>query len=460
MFEKTKNIQNKYIFIAIIIVALIFSSILSLIMYKFQQPLLIFLIIIGTTFTLLLIKYPEITFALFLTAGVYKADLRLELIQQIIDLTIFFGFLSILGSIFNIYIRRIKFVIPTKQVLFPYFMIIILGFISLLYTPAPLYGTDKFLRFLTITSTALFLPFFLFQSEKAIRRFFIMFIILAISMVIDIFSKGLKPNEISFVTAFGSNYLALGRILGIAIIIVFFYFVFSARNFFSKLTFLLLIPIFLFGVFISGGRGPIVALTISIFTIFLYESFNLLKNALVLMKIKKDNLKSLIFIWAIIIIAVFLIIYFHDFFTTIFYRFKILTEGDCKSATERLMRFEKAIESLLSFPQIITGLGIGGFSVYFAGFDDIRGDYPHNIFLEVGSELGIFGLIAIIYLIFSSFLKIIYQIKNEQVNNKIFYYTLLALFIFMLINSSISGDINDNRLLFTIIGLIYATKEN
>jgi O-antigen ligase len=178
------------------------------------------------------------------------------------------------------------------------------------------------------------------------------------------------------------------------------------------------------------------------------------------MKIKKDNLKLLISIWAIIIIAVFLIIYFHDFFTTIFYRFEILTEGGGKSATGRLMRFEKAIESLLSFPQIITGLGIGGFSVYSASFDDIRGDYPHNIFLEVGSELGIFGLIAIIYLIFSSFFKIICQIKKGQLNNKIFYYTLLSLFIFMLINSSISGDINDNRLLFAIIGLTYAAKEN
>jgi hypothetical protein len=113
-------------------------------------------------------------------------------------------------------------------------MIIILGFISLPYTPAPLYGTDKLLRFLTITSTALFLPFFLFQSEKAIRRFFIMFIILAISMVIDIFSKGLKPNEIYFVTAFGSNYLALGRILGMAIIIVFFLFCIFSKKFSFK----------------------------------------------------------------------------------------------------------------------------------------------------------------------------------------------------------------------------------
>jgi O-antigen ligase len=178
------------------------------------------------------------------------------------------------------------------------------------------------------------------------------------------------------------------------------------------------------------------------------------------MKIKKDNLKSLIFIWGIITIAVLLVIYFHDFFATIFYRLEILVEGGGESATGRLMRIEKAIESMLSFPQIITGLGIGGFSIYFAGFDDIRGDYPHNIFLEVGSELGIFGLIAIVYLIFSSFLKIIYQINNEQANNKSFYYTLLALLIFMSINSSISGDINDNRLLFTIIGLIHATKRN
>ena len=409
---------------------------------------------------MILFKYPEIYYALFLTAGVYKADSRLEVIQQRIDLTILFGLLSILGTIFNIYIRQIKFVIPTKQVIFPYSIIIFLGTISLLYTPAPIYGTDKFLRFLTITSLALFLPFFLFQSEKAIRRFFIMFIILAISMIIDIFSGGLKPNEISFVAAFGSNYLALGRILGMAVVIVFFYFAFSVRNIFTKLTLLLLIPIFLFGIFISGGRGPAVAVSLSILTIVLYESFNLLKNSIIIRKIKKDNLKSIFFICVIIIITVFLIIYFHDNFATIFYRLELLYEGESKSAIIRLMMIEKAIESILTFPKIVTGLGIGGFSVYFAGFDDIRGEYPHNIFLEVGSELGIFGLIAIVYLIFSSFLKIIYQLNSEKVQKKYLYYTLLSLLIFMSINSSVSGDINDNRLLFTIIGTIHATNEN
>jgi O-antigen ligase len=409
---------------------------------------------------MILFKYPEIYYTLFLTAGIYKADSRLEAIQQRIDLTVIFGFLSILGTIFNIYNRQIKFVIPTKQVIFPYSIIIFLGTISLLYTPAPIYGTDKFLRFLTITSLALFLPFFLFQSEKAIRRFFIMFIILAISMVIDIFSGGLKPNEISFVAAFSSNYLALGRILGIAVIIVFFYFAFSVRNVFAKLTWSLLIPIFMFGLFISGGRGPAVAGSLSILTIVLYESFNLLKNSIIIRKIKKDNLESIFFICVIIIITVFLIIYFHDYFATIFYRLELLYEGESKSAIIRLMMIEKAIESTLSFPKIITGLGIGGFSVYFAGFDDIRGEYPHNIFLEVGSELGIFGLIAIVYLIFSSFLKIIYQLNSEKVQKKYLYYTLLSLLIFMSINSSVSGDINDNRLLFTIIGIIHATNEN
>jgi hypothetical protein len=36
--------------------------------------------------------------------------------------------------------------------------------------------------------------------------------------------------------------------------------------------------------------------------------------------------------------------------------------------------------------------------------------------------------------------------------------TFFALLIYMIFNSSISGDVNDNRFLFTVIGLIFAYK--
>jgi hypothetical protein len=59
---------------------------------------------IAFAFLYLLIRYPEISFALFLIAGVYKADPRLAFIQNYFDLTLSFGFLTIIGLIF----RKIK----------------------------------------------------------------------------------------------------------------------------------------------------------------------------------------------------------------------------------------------------------------------------------------------------------------------------------------------------------------
>lgn len=123
-------------------------------------------------FIYFLIKYPEITFALFISAGAYKGDPRLSFLPEFLDLTVIFGSFSLIGVVLKIMAKKARFIIPSKKVLIPYIIIALLGIISLFYTRAPMYGTDKLLRFLTITSLSLFLPLFLFQKEFYIKRFF------------------------------------------------------------------------------------------------------------------------------------------------------------------------------------------------------------------------------------------------------------------------------------------------
>jgi len=121
--------------------------------------------------------------------------------------------------------------------------------------------------------------------------------------------------------------------------------------------------------------------------------------------------------------------------------------------------YNTAINSLKDFPRNIVGLGIGGFSVFYNGYDAPRGLYPHNIFLEIGSELGILGLFAFIFVICKSIIVAFDNIKKSKLEwNYYINISLLMSLIFMLINSSVSGDINDNRLLFTTLGLIWARR--
>ena len=77
--------------------------------------------------------------------------------------------------------------------------------------------------------------------------------------------------------------------------------------------------------------------------------------------------------------------------------------------------------------------------------------YPHNIFMEIFCELGLFtGLLFFVYVIkvfLDNFRSIIEQKNN--LHQLIFY-----IFAYLLFNSMISGDLSDARLLFIFMSLI------
>lgn len=449
--------KSNLITVGIITIITLFIAVLTAI--SLFLPILIIVLIISVY--LLVVKYPEISFAVFLTAGVYKGDPRLKFLPDFLDLTIMFGILSVLGIAYGVIIKRIRFIVPSKQVLVPYLIIDLLGILSLVYTIAPIYGTDKLLRFLTITSLALFAPYFLFQKKEFINRFFSLFIVLAILMLLDILSKGLFPQKLGFYTVFGANYLAVGRIIGTALIMLLFYFLMSSQGKIKKVFYLSLIPPMLFGMFLSGGRGPLIAFIITILMISILIISRFGKNILTFStSIKKTDVKVSVLIIILCIVGIIIFINFSDYFTTFIYRIEILIEGGGgSSALERMERFKKSIEPMISFPTGIIGLGIGGFSVFYGGVDDKRGAYPHNIFLELGSEIGMFGLFAFTFLMCWSFLKVVFNTsKNTKASYIYLNITIFGLLVFMIINSSVSGDINDNRLLFTWIGLIDAVR--
>lgn len=105
------------------------------------------------------------------------------------------------------------------------------------------------------------------------------------------------------------------------------------------------------------------------------------------------------------------------------------------------------------------GFGIGSWPVLYNDVD--KRQYPHNILLEILVELGLVGLFLFIALI-------IYSFSFFLPFNSIGYYPMkiliLMLFFNTLLNSMVSGDIPDNRLLFFSIGLmpsaIYANLKN
>jgi len=177
------------------------------------------------------------------------------------------------------------------------------------------------------------------------------------------------------------------------------------------------------------------------------------------MSVKKVDLSIIRSIGSFFILAIVVIFLFQDFFKTFLVRMQLLIEGLGTSALNRLAKFAAALSAMTTFPVTIVGLGIGGFQMYYNGFDALRGDYPHNIFLEVGSELGLVGLMCLLLLVFYTFKTAFNELRKAHSSvSYLLAVTALALFLNMVFNSSISGDINDNRLLFTWIGTVFSIR--
>jgi len=447
-----KEIANKKFEILNIFIVLLSAIIAGFISYFLLSYLgLDYKVIIGL-FVLLaplyfLFKYPGITFGLFLVAGYFKADPRLEnILPDFLDFTVFLGLIVGFSILLNIIKRQFKLPWISSNFFIPYFLLVISMLASLLYTESSVYGQDKFLRFVIITTLAAFGPMFLLENRKRMHYFFYALIGTSTLMVIDsIISTWGKPGVH---TAFGSNYLALGRITGITSLIVLYYFLLLRKGKKKKIFWALLLVLNLFGLLYSGGRAPVIVFIITL----------LLLGLIALAPKVSMNKFKLIKITSLFLLISFLIfILSPEPFLKIFLRVRIMLtqEKGGISISKRLNSYKSAIRAFYERP--ILGLGIGGFGIYHSGIDGRL--YPHNILLEIGSELGILGLISFTLLIGFCFFYLINLRKKHREKEKYFLITtILALFIFMLMNTSVSGDINDNRVFFVWLGVAYSLQ--
>jgi len=401
-------------------------------------------ILLGVILILVLYRFPEIVFALFLTAGCFKGNPQLQrILPDFFDLTVFFALVVVLAILINILKKNFHIPrIPLKLFL-PYSGLVLLMLGSLAYTSSPIYGMDKFLRFITLGTLATFAPIFLFKNKKTLHRFFYTLIFTSSLMVVESIIS--SAGAFSFHMAFGSNYLALGRITGVsALVIIYYFLVKSGKKYKFLWTIILLLN--LFGLLFGGGKAPVLSFFIVLMMIgALSFGLRMPKAKFYLLRI------SLFFLFCIILVFIFS----PDIFGALLARLNQLftTPQESASLVQRLGLFKFALDALRIYP--ILGVGVGGFSNYTYGTD--TSDYPHNIILEVASELGIVGFLLLIFLIGFCFFYLLSLRKKYKEKEKYFLITMvLALFIFMFLNSCVSGDINDNRLFFVWIGVAYA----
>jgi O-antigen ligase len=145
-----------------------------------------------------------------------------------------------------------------------------------------------------------------------------------------------------------------------------------------------------------------------------------------------------------------------ELFSTLACRMQVFMTDLGDSAKMRLNLYEEAIRLWTSSP--IWGGGTGGFAIAVTGSAFIR-EYPHNIVLELGAEIGLVGVLVFIAMMYMAFRIGLAIVRNSSGLMRVTIRYLLVSVYFALLNAMVSGDINDNRILFTWLGLtVTATR--
>lgn len=388
---------------------------------------------------------PESIFFAFLFSG------AIETVVNLNNLTFILFALSLITGLFRL-IKERKIITKILLPIFLFTLFIVGAIISYSYTSSTSYGLDKLLRLLTLSSWSFIGVFILLKNKESLKKFIvggllITFVISTISLfnfyVGNYSISTLYNQQLRFG---GANAIGLARLAGVGVILAISLMMYRESK---NLMILVMTTIFVAVLFLTGSRMPLISLGIIIILIILLSLklksgvFYLNRKVLILIFL---SLVGIVTVW---------INWNHPSVYIMRMRLEMLINSNGNldaSSSERLRRMESGFEMFNQ--NIFTGQGIGSFSTYYDS-SDIK-SYPHNIFIESLSE---FGLISTLILFLLFFIPVVLGIREYYLNSLNFYQlTISMIFIYLLMNANVTGDINDNRALYAFVAMGYMLK--
>lgn len=367
-----------------------------------------------------------------------------------VDLTALFFVSSLVSGIFVLLCNKFTFKKKPAILVGLYLLFIWYVTVSLFWTPGAVYAFQKLFYIATlILWPVLAGALIISQDRRRLNRFLCVLFLFSLFLVIESIIFFTKSGGVGFVTALGGRgaYLGLGRVIGLGTILTFWYLLFGSKFWKSHSMIIIVLILFLFTLFILGGKAPLIATIIAFFLPLIFawrldHKWNL--------KFKKSGFITMFFFIALGTVIFYL--FKNDLLTKTLGRMLVLLNDDMgSSAGTRLGFYVNAASLCMEKP--VLGYGIGSWPILTEGVD-IRG-YPHNIILEILVELGLAGL-----MIFVGFLGYGLKLLGSIRRTRDYPARLLILMLFIntLFNAMVSGDISDNRILFFMIGLMALTK--
>ena len=391
---------------------------------------------VALALVVLFVRYPPALLVTYVYVGVFKGQPVLADLP--FDVTIVMGLLLVGISLHRLLEGRAR-PVPVGYLALLVLIAAMLA-VSLAWTPMPEYGTEKVLRFVSLTAIAALAPFFIFEDRRDLQVLLWATVGLALlgAGVSLLDSGGAESGRIEF--GGNENTIFTSRLLcaGALVLLV-------APAFGLSRRLRLVAPLLGVGLAVValgvGSRGPVVSLALALVCV---AAASVVKSP--------RQLVSVVLIVAVGI-AIFPLISLPE---TSRERFQETVDNPVATLEEdgRSRLYDKAIELTEANP--VLGFGSGGFFLYSYVLLDQEEKYPHNIFLELSAEVGLGPALALA-------LAVLYVLvmlgrrawTAESEADRRLMFVLGGLFLLNLFAVQFSGDVNDNRVFWATLGVAW-----
>jgi O-antigen ligase len=384
------------------------------------------LLIGGLAAVYLLVRHAEITLALFFLVGLIKGDERLA--SMPVDLTVAVGGLVIFSVCAKLITGKRELALPREYLL--YLPLLVMMIMSLVYAPDLSGAVDKTLRFLCLTSIGIISPFVLFDSVRKLKNFLLAMALGGLAISIN--SLAMLGGSDRLVSPSGLN-TELGAASAISMIVIWSLW-FPEWPFIKRAVFYPVLGVLGVALIGSGGRfANVAAVLCLVLATFLRRKLFV-------------DVAVIGGLGAILLPLIWIPQASFDYLRSLAHPPQAMgTRSDLMAL---------GVKMFSEHP--FFGVGIQGFR--FLSPNPLTYNYPHNLILELGSELGVLGAFSFLAIAVCAFREMWKQLRDPNLSRNSPVLTVFLLLLFVFLDAMVSGDINDLRFMWFVFGLPYVLR--
>lgn len=301
------------------------------------------------------------------------------------------------------------------------------------------YGASKSLHLFTLTLLAALGPLYLLQSERRQETWVLMQIGLGCVLATGAaLSPAPAPADgaVYRLSLDGSNAIGAGRAAGVAVVGCLVLVIAGHRR---RLLFLLLGAAVTVPMFLSGSRGPVLSAAAAVAVVAVLAPASSTRRFVRIIIVAVGG--TLAWLWLR-----------GDTTGPIGRISSTLTGGDQSASSQVRLLLWRYTSAHISGH--FWGTGWGALQDV-SGFRLLSGDglvYPHNVLLEVTGEAGWIAGAAVIWFLVSGLLRLRAAATGPYPA------ALLGIAVFFSVNAMVSGDVNDNRLMWASVAIAWVVQ--